>query len=182
MKWTFCLIIILACKFLHISSSNRDPYSVLGISRSATKSEIQKAYRKLAKKYHPDVSDDPDAERKFTEVAGAYEALTKEQDPPQQQHGRQGGQRQEFYFNGQRFTFFGNRKGFGDGFNGFRQKEPHKDSPILTVKRFEQEVLPDSYLSIHLVKVTSRWCFLCFLLFLFGFRLVTKLIDELIQR
>ena len=161
MKWTFCVILILTFKFLLISSSNRDPYSVLGISRSASKSEIQKAYRKLAKKYHPDVSNDPDAERKFTEVAGAYEALTKEQDQPQQQHGRQGGQRQEFYFNGQRFTFFGNRKGFGDGFNGFRQKEPHKDSPILTVKRFEQEVLPDSYLSIHLVKVTSRWCFLC---------------------
>ena len=162
MKLTHWTLIFISIIF-QICSSNSDPYSVLGISRSASKSEIQKAYRKLAKKYHPDVSDDPDAERKFTEVAAAYEALTKEQDQPRQPQSRQGGHRQEFYFNGQRFTFSSGGGGFNsfNNFNKFRQKEPHKDSPILTVKRFEQEVLPDSYLSIHLVKVTSRWCFLC---------------------
>lgn len=166
MRLTLSLLVLIICA-LHLCWSNRDPHSVLGVSRSASKSEIQKAYRKLAKKYHPDVSNDPNAEQKFTEVAAAYEALTKEQDQPKpHQHSRQGGgYRQEFYFNGQRFTFSGGNGGGGfggfHGFNNFRQREPNKDSPILTVKRFEQEVLPDSYSSIHLVKVTSRWCFLC---------------------
>ena len=46
----------------------RDPYDVLGIPRNATDDEIKKAYRKLAKKYHPDVNKDPDAEAKFNEI------------------------------------------------------------------------------------------------------------------
>ena len=165
MRRTLWILTFICILLLSLSSSQSNPYHVLGVSRSASKSEIQKAYRKLAKKYHPDVSSDPDAERKFTEVAAAYESLTKEQNQPKQHQSRQGGSKQEFYFNGQRYTFsggneFGGGRGF-NSFNNFRKKEPHKDSPILTVKRFEQEVLPDSYMSIHLVKVTSRWCFLC---------------------
>lgn len=54
----------------------RDPYSVLGISRSASDAEVKKAYRKLAKAYHPDRNkDDPKAKEKFAEVNAAYEIL-----------------------------------------------------------------------------------------------------------
>ena len=53
----------------------RDPYDVLGIPRNATDDEIKKAYRKLAKKYHPDVNKDPDAEAKFKEVQNAYDMI-----------------------------------------------------------------------------------------------------------
>ncbi|PHQ69559.1 MAG: molecular chaperone DnaJ [Paracoccus sp.] len=56
--------------------SKRDYYEILGISRSATSSEIKKAYLKFAKKYHPDQnSDDPSAEQKFKELSEAYEIL-----------------------------------------------------------------------------------------------------------
>lgn len=60
--------------------SKRDYYDVLGVSRNADLSEIKKAYRKLALKYHPDKNpDDKEAEEKFKEAAEAYEVLSNEE-------------------------------------------------------------------------------------------------------
>lgn len=53
----------------------KDYYSRLGLEKTATPEEIRRAYRKLARKYHPDVSKEPDAEAQFKAVAEAYEAL-----------------------------------------------------------------------------------------------------------
>src|SRR5688500_5831645 len=53
----------------------KDYYAILGVRREANSEEIKKAYRKLAHKYHPDVSKDPAGEEKFKEVAEAYETL-----------------------------------------------------------------------------------------------------------
>ncbi len=52
-----------------------DYYEVMGVARDATQDDIRRAYRKLARKYHPDVSDDPAAEERFKEIGEAYEAL-----------------------------------------------------------------------------------------------------------
>src|ERR1700722_4910812 len=53
----------------------RDYYQIMGLARTATADEIKKAYRRLARKFHPDVSKEKDAEKKFKEVQEAYEVL-----------------------------------------------------------------------------------------------------------
>src|SRR5208337_2294309 len=53
----------------------RDYYEILGIKRGASQDEVQRAYRKLARKYHPDVSKASDAEEKFKEINEAHEVL-----------------------------------------------------------------------------------------------------------
>lgn len=53
----------------------RDYYDVMGVARDASEDDIKKAYRRLARKYHPDVSKEPDAEERFKEVGEAYAVL-----------------------------------------------------------------------------------------------------------
>ncbi|MCT4391449.1 molecular chaperone DnaJ, partial [Lactobacillus delbrueckii] len=90
-------------------AANRDYYDVLGVSRDASDAEISKAYRKLAKKYHPDLNHEAGAEEKYKEVNEAYEVL---HDPQKRQQYDQFGQAG---MNGQ--GGFGGQYG-GQGFGG----------------------------------------------------------------
>ncbi len=60
-----------------MAAVKRDYYDVLGVSRAADEKEIKRAFRRLARDLHPDVSDHPDAEERFREAAEAYEVLSK---------------------------------------------------------------------------------------------------------
>lgn len=96
--------------------SKRDYYDVLGVSEDASKQDIRRAYRSLARKYHPDINKEEDAQEKFIEVKEAYEVLSDDQKRAQyDQFGHAGASGQGFSgFGGQDFS-----GGFGDIFDMF---------------------------------------------------------------
>ena len=59
-------------------AAKRDYYEILGVQKGASDDEIKKAYRKLSKKYHPDINKSPEATEMFQKVNSAYEFLTEE--------------------------------------------------------------------------------------------------------
>ncbi|MGV3487136.1 MAG: molecular chaperone DnaJ [Tuberibacillus sp.] len=109
--------------------AKRDYYEVLGVDRNASKEDIKKAYRQLARKYHPDVNkDDPNAEEKFKEVKEAYETLS---DPQKKAHYDQFGHTDPNQGFGGAGGFQGaDFGGFGDIFDmffggGSRRRDPN---------------------------------------------------------
>lgn len=126
----------------------RDYYEVLGVSKGASDDEIKKAYRKTAKKYHPDLNpDNPEAEAKFKECNEAYEVLSDAQKKarydqfgfagvdPNYGAGQGGGFGGGFGFDGDIdlgdifSSFFGGGGGFG-GFGGRNPNAPQKGRDI----------------------------------------------------
>ncbi|GMB07574.1 molecular chaperone DnaJ [Thermolongibacillus altinsuensis] len=110
--------------------SKRDYYEVLGVSRNATKDEIKKAYRKLSKKYHPDVNKEPDAAEKFKEIKEAYEVLIDDQKRAHYDQFGHTDPNQNFGGFGSDVDFdFGGFGGFEDIFNSFfggsRRRNPN---------------------------------------------------------
>lgn len=64
--------------------AEKDFYKILGVSKDASEADIKKAYRKLARKYHPDTnSGDPQAEKTFKDVSEAYSVLSSKEDREQ---------------------------------------------------------------------------------------------------
>ena len=129
-----------------MSTSKRDYYEILGVTRGASEDELKKAYRRLAKQYHPDTNKEPGAEARFIEVNEAYETLS---DPQKRsvydRYGHAG-------LNGGSAGGFGDFAGFGsinDLFDFFagatgtqRRSEPQRGADIrfeLTIS-FEEAV------------------------------------------
>ena len=103
-------------------ANKRDYYEVLGVDKNATDEELKKAFRKLAKKYHPDANPDnkEEAERKFKEVNEAYETLSDKQ--KRQMYDRFGFDGPQGYGGGQGggyYSYGGSGFGFDDIFGGF---------------------------------------------------------------
>ena len=100
-----------------MAETKRDYYEVLGVSKTATEEELKKAYRKLAKQYHPDANPDnrEEAEAKFKELNEAYEVLSdKQKRAMYDQFGHNG----PSGFNGGDYSGFSGFDGFS-GFGGF---------------------------------------------------------------
>ena len=118
--------------------NKRDYYEVLGVDKSASDDEIKSAFRKLAKKYHPDVCKEPDAAEKFKEAQEAYAVLSdKDKRAKYDQYGHQafnGNDGAGYDFSGFDFSdimsdLFGG--GFSSSFFGGRQNRSSKGRDTL---------------------------------------------------
>ncbi|MBP2058943.1 molecular chaperone DnaJ [Lactobacillus colini] len=101
--------------------AQRDYYEVLGVDKNASDADISKAYRKLAKKYHPDLNHEPGAEEKYKEVNEAYEVLHDQQKRAQYDQFGQAGVNGQGGFGGAggagQYSDFSGFGGFSDIFN-----------------------------------------------------------------
>src|SRR5579862_3711749 len=97
----------------------RDPYDVLGVAKTASEAEVKSAFRKLAKKFHPDQSKEPRAQERFAEIGSAYEILGDEKKRGAYDRGEidADGKPRAPQFEG--FGFGGGRPGQGGDFRGF---------------------------------------------------------------
>ena len=129
--------------------AKRDYYDVLGVDKSASEADIKSAFRKLAKKYHPDLNKEPDAAEKFKEVQEAYDVLGDEQ--KRKTYDQYGSAAFENNAGGNPYGSYGNYGGFnasgfgfedinlddilsnmfGGGFGGRKKNRPVKGDDIL---------------------------------------------------
>ena len=154
-----------------MAEQKRDYYEVLGVDKNADEATIKKAYRGLAKKYHPDMNPgDAEAEKKFKEASEAYAVLSdpeKKRQYDQFGHaafdggaGGSGG----FNFNGADFSdIFGDI--FGDFFGGGRRSSKANNGPMqganvrTSVKITFEESIKGTEKEIEIpVKETWKWC------------------------
>ncbi|KAJ1527591.1 hypothetical protein ONE63_007554 [Megalurothrips usitatus] len=166
------VLCIIFCLLVCGISGFSDPYRVLGIPKSSTIPEIRKAYKNLAKEWHPDKNHDPAAEEKFVEITQAYELLS---DPERRKQydlygvlGDSAIAREKREYNQQyqkKFDFMDELFGFpGYGSFRFRRSEPditsfHKLS--VTTKAYENNLVPKSFRTPYLILFYTDWCFSC---------------------
>ncbi|XP_036415877.1 dnaJ homolog subfamily C member 16 [Colossoma macropomum] len=145
------------------AASEFNPYTVLGVSRHASQAEIKKAYKQLAREWHPDKNKDPGAEDMFIKITKSYEILSNEerranydwfgQTDENQHHGQapQGFRHfhDSFYFDQSFFHFTQSTRDFTDS------------KHLLRYEHYMNEVVPDSFKRPYLIKITSEWCFTC---------------------
>eukprot|EP00731_Ephydatia_muelleri_P019954 Em0012g779a len=127
-RLVFISLIVLLALLLSVEGG-RDFYNILGVDRRASTSEIKKAYRTLAMKYHPDKNpDDPSASERFQDINAAYEVLSdKEKKELYDQHGEEGLKSQGANQGGDMFSnFFQGFGGFGFQFGQAGNQGPRE--------------------------------------------------------
>uniref|UniRef100_A0A672G4A9 DnaJ homolog subfamily C member 16-like n=1 Tax=Salarias fasciatus TaxID=181472 RepID=A0A672G4A9_SALFA len=149
------------------AASEYDPYKILGVSRSASQAEIKRAYKNLAREWHPDKNKDPKAEDMFIKVSKSYEVLSNEERRSnfdrygQMDDNQPFGQSQHHGFRSFHNSFY-----FDESFFHFPRYPEYRDFAdskyMLQHAQFNSDVLPDSYKRPYLIQVTYESCFACF--------------------
>ncbi|XP_062842635.1 dnaJ homolog subfamily C member 16 [Trichomycterus rosablanca] len=147
--WQAVVLLLLGSKTA--GASEFDPYSVLGVTRHASQAEIKKAYKQLAKEWHPDKNKDPEAQTMFIKISQSYEILSNEE--RRKSYDRFG---QTDDLDSQAFQ----SSDFSSHFTHWSRDSTSAEH-LLNYFKYRNEVLPNSFRKPYLIKVTSEWCFTC---------------------
>ncbi|KAL7021158.1 hypothetical protein ACKWTF_011779 [Chironomus riparius] len=165
MRSYFFLLISLSFILVNECTNLDNPYKILGIEKKASLQEIKKAYKQLAKEWHPDKTDAVDAEKKFIEIKSAYELLS---DPERRKSFDLYGITNEDYQR-QRPDYSQYGKFSFDPFDDFfGHKTFYQNQDIsffhklsITAKYYESNILPKSKQTPYILIFYSDWCFAC---------------------
>uniref|UniRef100_A0A8C9DLD2 DnaJ homolog subfamily C member 16 n=1 Tax=Prolemur simus TaxID=1328070 RepID=A0A8C9DLD2_PROSS len=157
-SWQFLIVLVLILQIL--SALDFDPYRILGVSRTASQADIKKAYKKLAREWHPDKNKDPGAEDKFIQISKAYEILSNEEKRAHYDHYGAAGESQGYRFRHFHKNFYFDESFFNFPFNSER-RDSIDEKYLLYFSHYVNEVVPDSFRKPYLIKITSDWCFSC---------------------
>ena len=145
------LVIFLFCKVIN---GEEDYYNILGIHRNANNDEIRRAYRRLAREWHPDKNTKSDAQETFIKINKAYETLSDAKKRGEyDRYGESGPPK----YHEQQFDFFR-----GNGYMFFGQMPRHSQYQDLIMLHFyKKTILPGSSKKLYLLQIVSNWCMNC---------------------
>ncbi|XP_050670634.1 dnaJ homolog subfamily C member 16 [Leptidea sinapis] len=164
-RWLCVLVMIVLCPLI-LSQKIGDPYKILGIHRRASLPEIRKAYKQLAKEWHPDKNEDPNAETHFVEIKQAYELLSDTE--RRQAYDLYGITNEDDHMYKQRHDYSQYARFSNDPYDFFSAHFRTQDQDItflhklsVTTRHFEKHIVEQSVHTPALVLFYSDWCFEC---------------------
>lgn len=160
------IFLLVSCCPASLAAGEFDPYTVLGVGKSATQAEVKKVYKKLAREWHPDKNKSPGAEDMFIKITKSYELLSNEEkranyDRYGETAGNQGYAQQQR----PQFQHFHDSFYFDESFFNYQFNKGSKDFAdtkyMLHFSQYMNDIVPDSFKRPYLIKITSDWCFSC---------------------
>lgn len=160
------LFLLLALAVTAQAAAGTDPYKILGVQKHATLQEIRRAYKQLAKEWHPDKSDHPEAETKFVEIKQAYELLSDSE--RRKAYDLYGITNEDAHLYKERpdYSNYGRfpdpfEQFFGHNFNFHDQDISLFHRLSITSKYYETNIIPKSHHTPQILMFYSDWCFSC---------------------
>jgi len=156
---TFVLVLLYFPLRLDCLGADEDPYKILGVSRSASHADIKRAYKKMARNWHPDKNSDPKAQEKFIKINEAHEILSDDEKKKNfDMYGTtgkpsNGGHNEK--------PFYDPHSGFSFFFNGMPFQNTWSKPGQISQRAYYKSVLPESYEKPYLIEIISDWCFAC---------------------
>uniref|UniRef100_A0AAZ3QZL0 DnaJ homolog subfamily C member 16 n=1 Tax=Oncorhynchus tshawytscha TaxID=74940 RepID=A0AAZ3QZL0_ONCTS len=142
--------IVVVCLLLLVrlveTANEVDPYNILGVTKSASQTEIKEVYKRLIREWHPDKNKNEGAEDLFIKITKSYEILSNK----------------EKRANYDRYGQTDDTQPYGHGHYGHGHDQFYFDDKYsLRFNQYVNDVVPDSFKRPYLIKITSDWCFSC---------------------
>ncbi|XP_028663555.1 dnaJ homolog subfamily C member 16 [Erpetoichthys calabaricus] len=164
-RFEFLVIFLLLFSPHLLRAAEFDPYKVLGLSKTASQTQIKKAYKQLAREWHPDKNKNPEAEDMFIKITKSYEVLSSEEKRANYDKYGDTDDTQAYGQQRQPFRHYHDSFYFDESFFHFPFNKGNRDFAdnkyMLHYSQYINDIVPDSFKKPYLIKITSDWCFSC---------------------